>query len=64
MDELPNTPKDINLVMDERAVRALLQAVIFTCDKWPGGGDIDQEELYCLKPFLQAAILEIQFNRD
>ena len=54
----------VNMQMDERAVRALLQAVCFTMEKWTGQEPIDQEEMYCLRPFLQGAVLEFTLARS
>ena len=54
----------VGINLDERAVRALSCAVNYTLEKWAGEGFIDQEELLCLKPFLQGAVLEFDFNRD
>ena len=34
----------ISIVLDERAVRALSQAVNFTMEKWTGQEEIDQDE--------------------
>ena len=50
--------------MDERAVRALHSAVCFTLEKWTGQEQIDQEELYNLRPFLQGAIFEFTFENS
>lgn len=60
MEESPT----ISIVLDERAVRALSQAVNFTMEKWTGQEPIDQEELFCLKPFLHGAILEFNLMRS
>ena len=54
----------VGMNFDERAVRALSSAVNYTLDKWAGEGELDQEELLCLKPFLQGATLEFQFQRS
>ena len=54
----------ISIVLDERAVRALSQAVNFTMEKWTGQEEIDQEELFCLKPFLHGAALEFNLMRS
>ena len=54
----------VQITIDERGCRALLSAVLFTLDKWTGQGDIDQEQLICLKPFLQGAVLEFDFAKD
>jgi len=53
----------VSCVFDERAIRALHSAVSYTLEKWTGQGEIDQEELFCLKPFLQGAIFEFDFGR-
>ena len=57
-----DTPR-IGLNVDERAVRTLQAAVLFTLDKWTGQEPIDQEELIGLKHFFEAAMLEFQFMR-
>ena len=54
----------ISIVLDERATRALSQAVNFTMDKWAGQEPIDQEELFNLKPFLHGACLEFNLMRS
>ena len=48
---------------DERAVRALHSAVALTLQKWTGQGEVDQEELFKLKTFLQSAIFEFDLGR-
>ena len=53
----------VGLNLDERAVRALHSAVVYTLDKWAGEGELDQEELINLKTFLQGAVFEFQFHR-
>ena len=53
----------VGLNLDERAVRALHSAVVYTLDKWAGEGNIDQEELFNLRTFLQGAVFEFQFHR-
>ena len=62
-----DTPDDngprVGLNLDERAIRALHSAVSFTLDKWAGQEDLDQEELFGLKYFLQGAVLEFDFQR-
>ena len=58
----PDGPR-VGLNLDERAVRALHSAVSFTLDKWTGQEDLDQEELFGLKYFLQGAVLEFDFQR-
>jgi hypothetical protein len=60
MDE----PMQVNMLMDERAVRALHAAVCFTLEKWTGQEKIDQEELQNLRPFLQGAIFEFTFENS
>jgi|TARA_B100000035_G_scaffold79441_1_gene66501 hypothetical protein len=60
MEENPT----VSIVLDERAIRALSSAVNFTLDKWAGQGFMDQEELFCLKPFLYGAILEFDLMRS
>ena len=60
MDELPQ----VSITMDERAVRALHQAVCWTLQNWTGQGDVDQEELYNLRPFLQGAIFEFLYQKE
>jgi hypothetical protein len=49
---------------DERAIRALHCAVSMTLEKWTGQGEVDQEELFMLKHFLQGAIFEFELNRS
>ena len=53
--------EQVNITVDERAVRALHSAVCFTLEKWAGQEKIDQEELQNLRPFLQGAIFEFVF---
>ena len=53
----------VGLNLDERAVRTLHTAVLFTLEKWSGQEPLDQEELIGLKNFLQAAVLEFQFHK-
>lgn len=48
---------------NERAIRALHSAVAMTLEKWTGQGEVDQEELFKLKCFLQSAIFEFDFSR-
>ena len=50
--------------LNEQDIRALLSSVTFTLNKWTGQEDIDQENLFRLKPFLQGCLLEFEFNRD
>ena len=63
-----DTPDDngprVGLNLDERAIRALYSAVDFTLDKWTGQEELDQEELFGLKYFLQGAVLEFNFHRN
>jgi len=54
----------VSINLDERAVKALHSAVCFTLAKWTGQEQIDQEELYNLRPFLQGAIFECIYKRD
>ena len=63
IDESNNDGPRVGLNLDERAVRALHSAVVYTLDKWAGEGNIDQEELINLKTFLQGAVFEFQFHR-
>ncbi len=60
MEDLPQ----VSITMDERAVKAIHQAVCWTLQHWSGQGDIDQEELYNLRPFLQGAIFEFIYQRE
>ncbi len=53
---------EITFTMNERSVRALHSAVVFTLEKWAGQGELDQECLIGIKPFLQGCIFE--FNYD
>ena len=53
----------IAVEFDERAIRALHSAVAMTLEKWTGQGDVDQEELFKLKHFLQGAIFEFDLVR-
>lgn len=59
MDELI-----IAVEFDERAIRALHCAVSMTLEKWTGQGNVDQEELFKLKHFLQGALFEFEFRRS
>ena len=59
-----NNKDVVQITIDERACRALLSAVVFTLEKWTGQEAIDQEELFCLKPFLQGTVFEFEFSRD
>ena len=54
---------DITFTMNERSVRALQSAVVFTLEKWAGQGEMDQEWLLAMKPEFQKCILEFDFNR-
>jgi hypothetical protein len=49
---------------NERAIRALHSAVAMTLEKWTGQGELDQEELFKLKHFLQSAIFEFDLSRS
>ena len=53
----------ITLTMNERSIRALQSAVLFTLEKWSGQGELDQEWLLAMKPQFQRCILEFEFNR-
>ena len=53
---------EITFTMNERSVRALHSAVVFTLDKWAGQGELDQECLIGIKSSLQGCIFE--FNYD
>ena len=55
---------EVVVTFDERDIRALLSSVTFTLNKWTGQEDIDQENLFRLKPFLQGCLLEFEFNRE
>ena len=61
MDKLPDQPTSLSIVVDEPAVRALLQAIHFTLEKWTGQEEIDQLELQNLRTFLQGAMLEFRY---
>jgi len=54
----------IAVEFDEHAIRALHSAVSMTLEKWTGQGEVDQEELFKLKTFLQGAIFEFELNRS
>jgi|5_EtaG_2_1085323.scaffolds.fasta_scaffold09648_2 hypothetical protein len=56
---------DVRMVceLDERTCRALLSAIEFTLEKWVGQGELDQEQLFALKPTLQGMILEFNLLR-
>tara|TARA_R100001082_G_scaffold308_2_gene183 strand:+ start:8752 stop:8958 length:207 start_codon:yes stop_codon:yes gene_type:complete len=54
----------VTVDLPERAVKALAQAVNYTLEKWTGEGELDQEELFHLKKFLNGAILEFSFMRS
>jgi len=54
----------VSITIDERGCRAILSAVSFTLEKWTGQENIDQEQLFVLKPFLQGAVLEFDFAKD
>ena len=55
---------EITFTMNERSVRALHSAVVFTLEKWAGQGDLDQECLLSIKPALQGCVFEFDFNRS
>jgi len=53
----------IEFKINERCTRAIHAAVCFTLEKWAGQGDMDQEQLLMLKPFLQGCVFEFDYNR-
>ena len=53
----------VAITLDERAIKALDSSVACTLEKWAGQGEMDQEELFALKPCLQGCLLEFQFHR-
>ena len=55
---------EISFTMNERSVRALHSAVVFTLEKWAGQGKIDQDCLLDIKPVLQGCVFEFDFNRS
>ena len=55
--------EQFSLVLNERAARSLLCAVLYTLEKWSGEGFIDQEALFELKTTLSALVLEYEFSR-
>ena len=55
--------EEITFTMNERSVRALHSAVVFTLEKWTGQGDLDQECLLDIKPALQGCVFEFDFNK-
>ena len=54
----------IAVEFDKRAIRALHCAVSMTLEKWTGQGEVDQEELFKLKTFLQKSVLEFNLNQS
>ena len=54
---------EITITMNERSVRALHSAVVFTLEKWTGQGELDQECLIGIKSSLQGCVFEFDFNR-
>jgi len=54
----------ITFTMNERSVRAIHSAVVFTLDKWAGQGELDQECLLGMKPALQGCLFEFDLNRS
>lgn len=54
---------EITFTMNERSVRAIHSAVVFTLDKWAGQGDLDQECLLDIKPALQGCVFEFDFAK-
>ena len=63
LDEADRGGPIVGLNLDERAVKALHSAVVYTLEKWAGEGKLDQEELINLKTFLQGAVFEFQFYK-
>jgi len=61
-DDYDEGPR-VGLNLDERAVKALHSAVLYTLERWAGEGEMDQEELINLKTFLQAAVFEFQLYK-
>ena len=59
----PMEQSEITFTMNERSVRALHSAVLFTLEKWAGQGELDQECLLGIKPTLQGCVFEFDFNR-
>jgi hypothetical protein len=55
---------EIAFTMNERSVRALHSAVVFTLEKWAGQGNLDQDCLLSIKPVLQGCVFEFDFNRS
>ena len=55
---------EITFTMNERSVRALHSAVVFTLEKWAGQGEMDQECLIGIKSSLQGCLFEFDFSRD
>jgi hypothetical protein len=53
----------IEFKINERCTRAIHSAVCYTLNRWAGEGDMDQEQLLALKPFLQGCVFEFEFNR-
>ena len=53
----------IEFKINERCTRAIHSAVCYTLERWAGEGDMDQEQLLMLKPFLQGCVFEFEFNR-
>ena len=63
LDEADRGRPIVGLNLDERAVKALHSAVVYTLEKWAGEGTLDQEELINLKTFLQGAVFEFELYR-
>jgi hypothetical protein len=55
---------DITFTMNERSIRALHSAVVFTLDKWTGQGELDQDCLIGIKSSLQGCLFEFNFDRS
>ena len=54
---------EITFTMNERSVRAIHSAVVFTLEKWAGQGHLDQECLLDIKPALQGCVFEFDFAK-
>ncbi len=63
LDEADRGRPIVGLNLDERAVKALHSAVVYTLEKGAGEGTLDQEELINLKTFLQGAVFEFELYR-
>ena len=54
----------VQIIFDERMLRAVSSSVEYTLKKWTGEGNIDQQTLFEIRPILHGAILEFEFARD